>query len=175
MDRANMICNTRIRYGPRECNNNMLWATRIRYAIHEYICLLACLLGPTTYCESLTVNHFQLLFVHFTSFINLIRTPKLKTWTLPWTHEQSTSSVVATRTESTHGLTCTCSVARAIEVTTWQSVNVNLKGTPRHEPFHEPMNSQPPHGDNKGRVQWHSQDTEVAWDCMLPKAAHRGA
>ena len=36
-------------------------------------------------------------------------------------HGQSTSSVVTTRTESIHGLTY--SVARMIEVTTWQSVD----------------------------------------------------
>jgi len=36
-------------------------------------------------------------------------------------HGQSTSSVVTTRTESIHGLTY--SVARMIEVTTWQSVH----------------------------------------------------
>jgi len=35
-------------------------------------------------------------------------------------HEESTSSMVTTKTETTHGLTC--SVARAIEVNTLQSV-----------------------------------------------------
>ena len=54
---ANVICDTRIRYGPRECDTryaireyavgrakairdtryaNTLWAARMRYAIHEY-------------------------------------------------------------------------------------------------------------------------------------------
>jgi len=36
-------------------------------------------------------------------------------------HEQSNSSMATTRTETTHGLTY--SVARAIDITVWQSVD----------------------------------------------------
>ena len=76
------------------------------------VCMFAwILLGPTTYCKSLPV-----LICTYASCIN---SKQLESEDL--NHGQSTSLTVTTRMETTHGLAY--SVARAIEVTAWQSVD----------------------------------------------------
>ena len=71
-----------------------------------FACLLACLPGPTSYRKSLPA-----LILHILSYAKRAQVNR----------EQSTSSMVITRTEMeiTRGLTY--SVSRAIEVTAWQS------------------------------------------------------
>ena len=70
------------------------------------VCLLACLLGATTYRKSLLV--LTLYIVHH-AFIQ--KQLEIEDLNRGW----SSSSMVTARIESTHGLTC--SVARVIEVT----------------------------------------------------------
>ena len=56
--------------------------TSLHMCVCTFACWLACLDRP------LTVNHFQLLFVHFTSCVNLKRTPKVEQMNPsmnPWT------------------------------------------------------------------------------------------
>ena len=73
-----------------------------------YVCLLACLPGPTSYHKSLPA-----LILHVLRYAKRAQVNR----------EQFTSSMVTTRTETeiTRGLTY--SVSRAIEVTAWQSDN----------------------------------------------------
>ena len=68
----------------------------------------------------LTINHFRLLFFRFC--VNSKSSKGSSSWSIEdMNHEQSTSSMMKTRTETTHGLTY--SVSRVIGVTAWQSVN----------------------------------------------------
>ena len=76
------------------------------------VCMFAwILLGPTTYCKSLPVL--------ICTYASCIDSKRLETEDL--NHGQSTSLTATTRMETTHGLAY--SVARAIEVTAWQSVD----------------------------------------------------
>ena len=76
-----------------------------------YVCLLACLLGPTTYRKSLLA-----LILHICC---LKKGSKIAVEVV--NHEQSTFSMVTTRMETIRGLSY--SVSRVTEVTTWQSVD----------------------------------------------------
>ena len=71
----------------------------------------ACLLGLITYRESLPARILRV--------VSALIQKGLKD-SKDMNHEQSTS-MAATRTETTRGLTC--SVSRVIEVTAWQSVD----------------------------------------------------
>jgi len=61
-----------------------------------------------------TVNHFQLLFCAFASCVNSKTTRDMN-------HGQSNSAMATTRTKTTHGLIYW--MARAIDITAWQSVD----------------------------------------------------
>jgi len=88
--------------------------------MHVYVCLDLCLLGLTTYRKSLLTLILHVFkegsrIVHIVEDVN---------------HEQSTSLMATARMETTHELTY--SVSRAIEVTTWQSVDAICHWTVCH-------------------------------------------
>ena len=91
-----------------------------------YVCLLACLDRP------LTISHFWLLFCVFSIMRYFKKGSRVGVEDM--NHEQPTSSTSTTSTETTHQLTYT--VARAIEVTAWQSVDAVCHGRLTHGSCH---------------------------------------
>ena len=78
----------------------------------NFVCLSVCH-GPSTYCKSLPTLILRIL--HHA----LIQKPL----EIDMNHGQSNSAMATTRTEPTRGLTCTYSMARAIDIAAWQSVD----------------------------------------------------
>ena len=77
-------------------------------------CLLACLLGPTTYRKSLLA-----LILHIWCHALIQKGSRIAVEVV--NHEQSIFSMATTRMETIRGLTS--SVSRVTEVTAWQSVD----------------------------------------------------
>ena len=84
------------------------------YCTHTCVCLLACLLGLTTYHKSLPA-----LILHIWCHALIQKGSRIAVEVV--NHEQSIFSMATTRMETIRGLTS--SVSRVTEVTAWQSVD----------------------------------------------------
>ena len=88
--------------------------------VRVYVCLLACLLGPTTYRKSLPG---RIIFVRFTSYIKF----KNHLIAKDMNHGESLDD-----DDKDGDHSWTYSVVRAIDVTAWQSISVVCLGSLTH-------------------------------------------
>jgi len=86
-------------------------------------------------------------------------------------HEPSTSSMVTTTMETTHGLTY--SMARAIEVTIWQSVDAVCRCCLAHGSCHWTLISSRSHYSDWGLPAVHANKWLRRWDLWIIPIARR--